>query len=96
VESRVATRSDGQGDGSCTSPRREQNGLAAVQPGDIVQVMYATAGMPARSEGVVLKILDEASAVVSFWDGGPLKVPLDAVEMVERPDAWAWSNDPRD
>ena len=54
-----------------------------------------TAGMPAGSEGIVLRAgLNETKILVSFWDGGPLRVRLDAVELVERPESW--SHDPRD
>jgi hypothetical protein len=57
-----------------------------VRAGDVVRVTYETTGMPAGSEGVVLAKDTKGSngILVSFWDGGPLTVPLDAVELVER------------
>jgi hypothetical protein len=58
-------------------------------------VTYEIAGMPSGSEGVVLQPrVGDAEILVSFWDGGPLRVPLAAVELVERPGAWP--EEPRD
>jgi hypothetical protein len=60
-------------------------------------VTSATSGMPAGSQGVFLTAATQPGlVVVSFWDGGPLKVSLDTVELVERPEPWDWINDPRD
>ena len=54
--------------------------------GDIVRLVEPASGMAAESEGKLLGwfrgIPDEA--LVSFWDGGPLKVPADAIATVEQ------------
>lgn len=58
-------------------------------PGDVVRLAYQAAGMPQGSEGVVLRPpTDGRTMLVSFWDGGPLSVPADSVELVQRPDPW--------
>jgi hypothetical protein len=44
--------------------------------------MMAVAGMHAGSEGVFLAAVGTDYAIVSFWDGGPLQVPLIALEPV--------------
>lgn len=48
--------------------------------------MRAEAGMAAGSEGRLLGwyALGARIALVDFWDGGPLRVPADALERVER------------
>jgi hypothetical protein len=68
----------------------------AFLPGDAVRVTLPVVGMPAGSEGVYLSDAADQQSLVSFWDGGPLRVPRDAVELVERPGSWGWLNDPRD
>jgi hypothetical protein len=63
--------------------------------GDVVRVTRLVSGMAAGSEGVLL--VEEGSILlVSFWDGGPLEVPADAVQLVESAGGWEWFNDPRD
>jgi hypothetical protein len=65
--------------------------------GDVVRLVRSVTGMAAGSEGVFLvEMNDGAHLLVSFWDGGPLQVPADAVELGERAGAWEWFNDPRD
>jgi hypothetical protein len=62
-----------------------------------VRVAEAVGDVPAGSEGVVLRLLDaQASVLVSFWDHGPLTVPLAVVQLVEHPEPWRWADDPRD
>lgn len=48
-------------------------------PGERVVLSHPAAGMPAGSEGVFIGWYfgeGEPQAIVSFWDGGPLRVPL--------------------
>jgi hypothetical protein len=74
-----------------------ENERAVVQAGDIVRLAKAVGDVPAGSEGVVLKLLDaQAAVLVSFWDQGPLTVPLGALQLVEHPEPWRWADDPRD
>ena len=69
--------------------------VPVFRAGDLVRVRSELSGMPALSEGVVLQAgVKQSEILVSFWDGGPLRVPLGAVELVERPEPW--SEDARD
>ncbi len=51
--------------------------------GSMVRVTTTVAGMAAGSEGIFLHTVGTDHAVVSFWDGGPLHVPLTALEPVD-------------
>ncbi len=57
----------------------------APNVGDTVRLVQSASGMAAGSEGTLRGwfIRDEPEAVVDFWDGGPLRVPADAIEEVE-------------
>jgi hypothetical protein len=59
--------------------------LLVPAAGDIVRLKEAAAGMPARSEGKLIGWYagDDWTALVNFWDGGPLRVPAGLVEKVE-------------
>ena len=50
--------------------------------GSTVRVAVAVAGMHAGSEGIYLATVGTDHAIVSFWDGGPIRVPLEALEPV--------------
>ena len=50
--------------------------------GDTVRVKCDTNGMPAGSEGAVIGWYTNTEQVlVRFWDGGPIRVPFDALEL---------------
>ena len=50
-------------------------------PGDLVQLVEHVAGMAAGSEGTLIGwyVGDNPTALVNFWDGGPIKVPVAAI-----------------
>lgn len=52
------------------------------QPQDVVRLVVPAAGMKAGSEGVLIGWFarEEREAMVRFWDGGPLRVPVHAIE----------------
>ncbi len=50
--------------------------------GSWVRVTVTIAGMPAGSEGIFVRTVESDHAIVSFWDGGPLRVPLAVLEIV--------------
>lgn len=52
--------------------------------GSTVRVTVTVAGMHAGSEGIYLATVGTDYAIVSFWDGGPLQVPLISLEAVNR------------
>jgi hypothetical protein len=54
----------------------------AFPVGSTVCLTVAVAGMAAGSEGIFLRALGTDYALVSFWDGGPLRVPLATLEAV--------------
>ncbi len=53
--------------------------------GDIVLLVASASGMAAGSQGKLLGWYrgDSDEALVSFWDGGPIKVSADVIETVE-------------
>ena len=55
------------------------------KPGNLVRLLEAAAGMPLGSEGVLLGwyARDVREALVNFWDGGPQRVPADAIAEVQ-------------
>jgi hypothetical protein len=52
------------------------------QPRDVVRLVVSASGMAAGSEGVLIGWFarEEREALVSFWDGGPLRVPAQAIK----------------
>ena len=56
------------------------------RPKDRVRLTLEMHGTPKGSEGEVIGwyTTEPAQVLVRFWDGGVQKVPLDAVEKVER------------
>jgi hypothetical protein len=49
----------------------------------VVRLTRAVDGMPAGSEGVVLgRYTNDETLLVSFWDGGPLRVAAPLLELV--------------
>lgn len=52
------------------------------KPGDPVRLVREASGMAPGSQGVLLGwyATEVRQALISFYDGGPLKVPADAVE----------------
>ena len=61
-------------------PKHPQPSVFPV--GSTVRITISVAGMAAGSQGMFLKAVGHDHAIVCFWDGGPLKVPLAAVEAV--------------
>jgi hypothetical protein len=68
------------------------------QAGDIVRVTDAGTAAAAGREAVFLTSEETRPGIgiVSFFDSGPSPVPLDQLELVERPQPSPWINDPRD
>lgn len=58
-------------------------------PGDLVQLIEHAEGMSAGSEGTLIGwyVGDRPTALVNFWDGGPLKVPIAAIVRAESANA---------
>jgi len=54
-------------------------------PGDQVRLTEHAEGMPAGSEGVLIGwyVGDNPTALVRFWDGGPIRVPLGVIMKAE-------------
>ena len=52
------------------------------QPHEIVRLVTPAAGMAAGSEGKLIGWFarERREALVAFWDGGPLRVPAEAIE----------------
>ena len=50
-------------------------------PGDLVQLVEHAGGMAAGSEGKLIGwyVGDQPTALVNFWDGGPIRVPVAAI-----------------
>ncbi len=63
-----------------------------LKPGSIVRLLSAWAGMAAGAEGVLIGwyASEEPMALVRFWDGGPLRVPADAIDAAEEVSAGSW------
>ena len=56
--------------------------------GDLVRLTEHAAGMAAGSEGTLIGwyVGDRPTALVNFWDGGPLKVPVTSIAKAEPTD----------
>ena len=54
-------------------------------PGDLVRLVERAEGMAAGSEGKLIGwyVGDRPTALVNFWDGGPIKVPAAAIVKSE-------------
>ena len=65
-----------------------------LDPGQTVRLTETIGGMAAGSEGIVVGWYTDAEhglqAIVSFWDGGPVRVPIDVLERPQRrfPNRW--------
>jgi hypothetical protein len=56
-------------------------------PGELVRLTQGAAGLSAGAMGVLIGFYarEAREAVVRFYDGGPLRVPADAIEPVPAP-----------
>ncbi len=60
---------------------------APFHAGDVVRLTRPLAGAPAGSQGEVLgRYVDRPELIVRLWDGGVQRVPVDALEVIERPE----------
>jgi hypothetical protein len=63
-----------------------------------VRVTHAETAAAAEREAIFLTSEETPPGlgIVSFFDSGPSPVPLDQLELIERPQPSPWINDPRD
>jgi len=61
--------------------------MSDPQPRDLVRLLAPAAGMAVGSEGRLIGwfAVERREALVAFWDGGPLRVPADAIERTTGP-----------
>ena len=79
---------------------RLSRGLVPIVDGDTVRLARReAAGMAVGSEGIFLSRYPDRPdlCVVRFWDGGPLTVSVDSLELVRRrgPEAYRVDRDDR-